>query len=137
MLTSNLRRYFHFGPNFQLFNVKKLRIIISNISPKWKYLLKLSPPLKVWEFCLMKNNFSVTKKYLVGIDVFKNMIGLFLLSFKKISFFFLGQICGCSEARLSCVASHFSQHVALLHDHPKVPPLHNGAKVILEIASTL
>ena len=66
------------------------------------------------------------------LNVFKNMIGFFLLSFKKEEGFFLGQICGCSEARLSCVASHFSQHVALLHDHPKVPPLHNGAELSLK-----
>ena len=34
-----------------------------------------------------------------------------------LKFFFWVRV--CSKARLRCVASHFSQHVALLRDHPK------------------
>ena len=108
LFTSNLRRYFHFGPNFQLFNVKKLRIIISNIfwwydqSPKWKYLLKLSPPLKVLEFCLMKVDFfldfqiwpQITSAWIVLQKISSRYRRFqkydrffFLLSFKKEGFF--------------------------------------------------
>ena len=42
--------------------------------------------------------------------------------------FFLGQKCGCSEARRSCVASHFSQHVALLRSTTQKVPLYDEGK---------